>query len=40
MTDTLVSPAADLATPLTFAYWVPNVSGGLARASAGRRRRG
>lgn len=29
MTDTHVSPAADLATPLTFAYWVPNVSGGL-----------
>jgi FMNH2-dependent dimethyl sulfone monooxygenase len=24
-----VSPWADLATPLTFAYWVPNVSGGL-----------
>ena len=24
-----ISPAADLATPLKFAYWVPNVSGGL-----------
>ncbi|GAA3657895.1 dimethylsulfone monooxygenase SfnG [Microbacterium marinilacus] len=27
--DTEVSPAADLETPLKFAYWVPNVSGGL-----------
>ncbi|WP_345751947.1 dimethylsulfone monooxygenase SfnG [Microbacterium rhizophilus] len=27
--DTAVSPAADLETPLKFAYWVPNVSGGL-----------
>lgn len=26
---TAVSPAADLETPLKFAYWVPNVSGGL-----------
>ncbi|SMY10921.1 dimethylsulfone monooxygenase SfnG [Brevibacterium jeotgali] len=24
-----ISPAADLASPLKFAYWVPNVSGGL-----------
>lgn len=24
-----ISPAADLTTPLKFAYWVPNVSGGL-----------
>ncbi|GER22591.1 dimethyl sulfone monooxygenase SfnG [Zafaria cholistanensis] len=28
-TNTPVSPAADLQTPLKFAYWVPNVSGGL-----------
>ncbi|MCG2624550.1 dimethyl sulfone monooxygenase SfnG [Arthrobacter sp. I2-34] len=28
-TSTPVSPAADLRTPLKFAYWVPNVSGGL-----------
>ena len=27
--STPVSPLADLATPLKFAYWVPNVSGGL-----------
>ena len=27
--NTPVSPLADLATPLKFAYWVPNVSGGL-----------
>ena len=28
-TSTPVSPVADLETPLKFAYWVPNVSGGL-----------
>ena len=28
-TNTPVSAAADLQTPLKFAYWVPNVSGGL-----------
>jgi len=28
-TNTSVSAAADLQTPLKFAYWVPNVSGGL-----------
>lgn len=27
--DATVNPAADLKTPLKFAYWVPNVSGGL-----------
>lgn len=29
MTSTPISPDADLETPLKFAYWVPNVSGGL-----------
>ncbi|GAA4376244.1 dimethylsulfone monooxygenase SfnG [Paeniglutamicibacter cryotolerans] len=29
MSTTHISPVADLETPLKFAYWVPNVSGGL-----------